>query len=376
MNHYFLTGATGNIGSALVPLLMECDGTIQLLIRADNDEHLLKRFDELCKFWEISRDAAIERMIPCRGDMTEPFFGLNGETYAALAESCTHIIHCGGAVRMNLPLEEARKSAVGSVEEIISLAERARQEGRLKKIDIVSTVGVIGRSKSPLTEKLITENRTFHNTYEQAKAEAEEMLYAYMASGRLPITIHRPSMVVGDSKTGKVISFQVFYHLCEFVSGKRTFGLLPDFKGVNLDIIPVDYVVQVIRWSAKSNKTVGKIIHECSGPDAALNIQVLEETLESYPYFSNHTSYIVKKKRYIPPALFNIAIVVLSIFLPKKDKKIIRTLPHFLEYIKYPQLFYDKLTVNYLPRDLQKPLPAAYLDIILTSYQSTLSKRV
>jgi len=376
MNHYFLTGATGNIGSALVPLLLKSEGVIQLLIRADSDEYLLQRFDELCKFWEISRDAALERMIPCRGDMTKPFLGLNGEAYATLAESCTHIIHCGGAVRMNLPLEEARESAVGSVEEIIRLAERARKEGRLKKIDIVSTVGVIGRSRSPLTEKLITENRTFHNTYEQAKAEAEEMLYAYMASNRLPITIHRPSMVVGDSKTGKAKSFQVFYHICEFISGKRTFGILPDLKGVNLDIIPVDYVVQVIKWSAESNETVGKFIHECSGPDAALNIHSLEETLESYPYFSNHASYIVKKKRYIPPALFNIAIVILSIFLPKKDKKIIRTLPHFLEYIKYPQLFYDKLTADYLPKGIQKPLPAAYLDIILTNYQSTLSKRV
>ena len=56
------------------------------------------------------------------------------------------------------------------------------------------------------------EVRTFHNTYEQAKAEAEEYLYPFMADERLPITIHRPSMVVGDSMTGKAISFQVFYH--------------------------------------------------------------------------------------------------------------------------------------------------------------------
>ena len=51
----------------------------------------------------------------------------------------------------------------------------------------------------------------------------------------LPATIHRPSMVVGDSQTGKVIHFQVFYHLCEFLSGRRTLGIVPDTGDAALD---------------------------------------------------------------------------------------------------------------------------------------------
>ena len=48
---------------------------------------------------------------------------------------------------------------------------------------------------------------------EAAKAEAERAVWSEGAG--LPITVHRPSMVVGEAQNGRVIHFQVFYHLCE-----------------------------------------------------------------------------------------------------------------------------------------------------------------
>ncbi len=368
MNHYFVTGATGNIGSALIPLLLQHEGNIQLLIRATDEEHLQQRFEELCVFWEINPEIARERIIPCRGDMTEPRFGLNAVEYDVLSARCSHIIHCGGVVRMNLPIEKARKSAVGAAQEVIALAEKALRSGTLKKVDFVSTVGVIGCLSQPLTEQLVTDKRGFHNSYEQAKAEAEELLHGYMAENKLPITIHRPSMVVGDSQTGKAISYQVFYHICEFVSGKRTFGILPRLDNVRLDIIPVDYVASVLNWSAHTESTIGRFVHECSGTTTALPINDLEKYLAQYPYFSTKRSLMPGKTVHIPLSLFNQTLKIVALLLPEKERKALKALPHFLNYLGDQQLFDDQLTTNLLPHDITKPRPASYLEPVLTRY--------
>ncbi len=262
MKLFFLTGASGSIGSALVPLLLkQPDTRIMILLRASDQNHLKKRFAELVTYWGFDHDYADKHIIPCRGDMTQTFLGMDNKNYTKLIKECTHIIHCGGVVRMNLPLDEARKSALGTAREIVNLAQKAIKDGRLEKIEYLSTVGVIGKSTALLDEKPVTAPRTFHNTYEQAKAEAEEYLVSEIEENNLPLTIHRPSMVVGDANTGKAISFQVFYHLCEFLSGRYTLGILPNLTGAALDIVPVDYVTKVIAWSAATQLTSGKFMH-------------------------------------------------------------------------------------------------------------------
>ena len=364
MKHYFITGATGNIGSAIVPMLFETQNRIQLLIRARDKEHLNQRFHELCSYWGILHDKARTLIEPCQGDMTLPNFGLSEEIYNTLTTQCTHIIHCGGVVRMNLSIEEARKSALGTTKEIVKLAERAKRNGQFKKIDFVSTVGVIGKSRKTLTEELVTVPRDFHNTYEQAKAEAEEYLFNhYMKNQHLPITIHRPSMVVGDSKTGKTISFQVFYHLCEFLSGKRTFGLLPRLDKAKLDIIPVDYVASIIVWSTHESEMAGKFIHECSGTKQALEITDLETILKKHPVFT-------RNKIHVPLKWFNTLIYALATVSSERSARMLRTLPYFLNYLDDPQEFSDQRTIKLLPKEMtkNKPAPNSYIEPILNFY--------
>jgi thioester reductase-like protein len=49
----------------------------------------------------------------------------------------------------------------------------------------------------------------FRNPYEQSKFEAELAVRAY--AERLPITIVRPSIIVGDRHSGWTASFNVLY---------------------------------------------------------------------------------------------------------------------------------------------------------------------
>ncbi len=346
MKHFFLTGSSGNIGSAVVPeLLKESDTRITLLLRADDQKHLYKRFADLVSFWGFDRDYADRHLVPRRGDMTQKGLGLDQESYAQLVQECTHIIHCGGVVRMNLPLDEARKSALGTARKIVNLAQKAIEHGRLEKIEYLSTVGVIGKSTELLDEKPVTAPRIFHNTYEQAKAEAEEFLVSEITEKNLPLTIHRPSMVVGDAKTGKAISFQVFYHLCEFLSGRRTLGILPNLEGAALDIVPVDYVARAIAWSASTQLTNGKFIHECAGPDQALKITELENELQKHSYFRRQKRLFPSKNLHLPVPIFNFFINAISLFSPTKQKKALRTLPFFLNYLDDPQRFGNRETI-------------------------------
>ena len=81
------------------------------------------------------------RIIPLLGDTDKSKFALSEDIYEEIANQCTHIIHCAGIVRMNLPLEMARQHAIGSAQNIVELALVCQASGSLQKIEYVSTVG-------------------------------------------------------------------------------------------------------------------------------------------------------------------------------------------------------------------------------------------
>jgi nucleoside-diphosphate-sugar epimerase len=244
------------------------------------------------------------------------------------------------------------------------LARTLHDSGRLEKVEFVSTVGVGGRM-TEVPEEWIEQPRGFHNTYEQAKAEAETLVHAAVSKG-LPITVHRPSMVVGDSQTGRIASFQVFYHLCEFLSGLRSGGLFPSFGNVKLDTIPVDYVAAAIVWSAREQETAGRILHLCSGPDRAMPIQSLQQFVaRAFRVRGIRTP----KAHMIPRSLFSAMLVPFGLFASEKTRRAIRTAPVFLDYLASDQSFHNNRTVAVLAtQGFDVPGPTSYLDTVLEYY--------
>lgn len=368
MNYYFITGATGAIGAALVPLLIEeQDISVFLLIRAKDDNHLKERLHHLFEFWKLEEtDEKIKRISPVTGDIRFPNFGIEDDKYKDISEKCTHIIHCAGNVRMNLSIEKARRYSVDSAKNVISLGNVCIKNKNLKKIEFVSTVGVGGRMQGPVVEDWIDQKREFHNTYEQAKAEAEDYVKTQVDKG-LPITIHRPSMVVGDSKNGKIIHFQVFYYLCDFLSGRKTLGIIPTSKHFRLDTIPVDYVAKAIKWSSRNPKSQGYILHECSGPQNSILLSDLRQiVIENF--IKNRV--IIPIPKTIPVWLFKVLLPCLVLFAPPKIKRAIKVLPVFFNYISHHvQDFENDTAVALLKREgIQLPNVKSYLKINLDAY--------
>lgn len=364
--HVFLTGATGTIGSELLPLFLgETDTRLTVLIRAPDADALQARVRELLAYCGIDpADARAARLQALRGDISEQDFGLDVPTLTALGQRLTHIVHCAASVKLNLSMEEARASAVVPTRQILSLARAAAEAGHLQKVDMVSTVGVWGCEPGTMPEQPLPEVEHFHNTYEAAKAEAERVLWA--DGGGLPITVHRPSMVVGNAANGRVIHFQVFYHLCEFLSGARTRGVMPDLAGATLDTIPVDYVARAIHWCSGRPETAGRILHLCSGPGEAVALLDLQRQVRR---MWQDAGIPVPSLKRVSRHLIAALVPVVGAFLPDRQRRALRALPPVLAYLAERQAFGNTRSRRELEdAGIPFPSPAGYLEAVLRFY--------
>ena len=368
MRTVLLTGGTGAIGSVLARyLLAEPETHVCLLLRAQSTTHLEERLKELNRFWGFGVDAQPRAgsLHAVAGDVTRPDLGMEPATYARLATEVTHIIHSAGNVKLNRSLDEARRSAVESAGHVVSFAEACQRRGQLQKVEFVSTVGVAGSLAGTVPERALREVRTFRNTYEAAKAEAETFLLDRIDAG-LPATIHRPSMVVGDSGDGRIIQFQVFYYLCEFLSGRRTGGIVPDVGETQLDIIPVDYVARAIQRSSQRPDAIGRIFHLCAGPQQAPRLVDLTQRVRAF--FASR-GLTVPTLRQVPVALMRALLPLAGRVVSPRTRRAIESLPHFLAYLDVNQTFANVRTSEFFAADgLSVPPIDAYLDAVLSYY--------
>jgi thioester reductase-like protein len=368
MSVYFLTGGTGAVGSSIVPLLLaDPDTEVRLLLRAESDAALAQRMESLAGYWGWAESFEQRARVKAyRGDAAVANFNLPDDQYAELVGACTHLIHSAGTVRMNLSIEDARRSAVGSAQATVDFARRLAAAGRLSKFDYVSTVGVAGKRPGALPEIWMDEPREFHNTYEQAKAEAEEIVRRAIVDEGLPVTVHRPSMVIGDARDGRIIHFQIFYFICEFLSGRKTRGLYPDFGEVRLDVIPANWVAEAIVAASRDPQTAGRIFHLCSGPEQAPRLEELKALVRTA--FATHGMRVPLGIR-MPRGVFAALARMAARLAPASQRKALSTLPIYLDYLADRQGFDNAAYTGWLAnRGLHLPLAADYLPRVLGYY--------
>lgn len=366
MKRVLLTGATGTIGSAIVPRLLAESGTqVALLVRAADDAALLERLSRMASWWCLpGDDARRSRIEPLRGDIELPRFGLDAAGFDRLAATTTHVIHSAASVKLNMPHEQARATAVAPTRTVLELGRIAARSGVLRKIDLVSTVGVWGRTPGVMPERRLPEVSDFHNTYEAAKAEAERVIWE--EGQALPITVHRPSMVVGERGSGRVIHFQVFYHLCEFLSGARTFGVMPRLGGTRLDTVPVDWVADAICWASDNEATAGRILHLCSGPEGAIPLTDLQARVRERWAAAGRR---LPRLRQVDRGLLERLVPLIGAVSGTRARRALRGLPPVLAYLAEDQAFGNVESVHTLAAvGLSLPPINDYLDPVLDHY--------
>jgi thioester reductase-like protein len=225
MGAVLLTGATGFVGTELLERLLERgDRPVHALVRAADDHAAAERLP------------AHARLNVLAGDIEQPGLGLSAATRARLAEEVTTVVHCAASVSFDLSLEESRRVNVEGTRNVVELAERCPG---LERLTYVSTAYVAGEPRGLFREDQLDVGQRFRNPYERSKFEAERMIRG-RANG-LPLQVLRPSIIVGDSRTGRTSSFNVLYGPLKAFAGGRI-PAIPARRSAPVDIVPVDYV--------------------------------------------------------------------------------------------------------------------------------------
>ncbi len=356
--HYLLTGATGVIGSAILKRLYQNGEQVSFLIRADSAEHLKRRLEKLYGYCVIDPENT-SRVVPIRASLLENHFGLNSNDYARLANICTHIIHCAADVNLNRPEDRAIEQTSNIARNMLRMMEDMTA---FKKMEYVSTIGVAGKVKGSFQEDWVADDCQFRNSYELAKYVSENLVKEKIEDG-WNITVHRPSMVIGDSESGEIYNFQVFYYICEFLTGRHTFGLIPDFKTFILDTVPIDYVSDVIYWSSRNEHLSLKILHLVSG-EVAVSLNSLAGSVSAM-FFE-----VKKKPKKVSLSLFKTIIRVLSLLPKTKWTKSFDNLSIFLSYLAENQSFSNQRTLSMLSSsNISLPDPEFYIPNSLAFYR-------
>lgn len=262
MKHVFLTGATGNVGGRiLAEFLSDPDYRVTALVRAPSRTAAMQRLAPVLTYWEVPPPG--ERLETVPGDIERPDLGLDADTREQLSGSVTHIVHCAANIKLNLSVSEARQLIVDGTRQVLSLAAPALAAGRLQRFVFLSTMEVAGDYDGIVREEFLDAYpRKFLNTYEIAKAEAEALIRDEIGRG-LPAVVVRPSMVVGESTTGKALGYQSFYYMLDDMLLKPKGPVLP--RGCNVETCPVDLLAAVVKLAGEDAEAVGKVFQVTQG---------------------------------------------------------------------------------------------------------------
>src|SRR6266550_7207603 len=189
------------------------------------------------------------------GDITQPDLGLSPDELAQARRETATIFHLAAIYDLAVAQDVAARV---NVEGTLNMNEFAKTVERLRRYHYVSTCYVAGKRQGLIKENELHHDAGFRNHYEETKYLAELQVEALKAE--LPITIHRPAVVCGDSKTGETAKYDGIYYLMHYLlSAPRLLSLLNIGNDeVTLNLVPVDFIVNSLTALATDSGALGK----------------------------------------------------------------------------------------------------------------------
>jgi len=263
----FLTGSTGYIGAHVAAnLLSQHDATVNLLVRGrDPREAELRLWNALQlhmpfpQFYEYLQ--AKVRIF--RGDLTSPQFGLERTDYDRLVHTTDSIIHC--AASLNRKSEKACLNVnLRGTLEVLQLARQSQYYHGLRRFSNVSTVAVAGKRSHEIIfeDRSIEWDRSDYDPYARTKKFCEHMVRELLPD--VPLTIFRPSIVLGDSRYPETTQFDMVRSFV-FLAGLPVLPFRPHDK---IDIVNVDFVADAISTLHMKANPTHDTYHLSSGRDS------------------------------------------------------------------------------------------------------------
>jgi nucleoside-diphosphate-sugar epimerase len=286
--HFFITGGTGLVGTNLIPRILRGfpDSTITLLARGEEQSDVDARVQGIVREIQSEQDIPdlTERLTGILGDVSLDHCGLRREQLDHLVAKTTHLVHGAATIRFDHPLDEARAINCGGTRRLLAIARMGVERGVLERFVYIGSSSVSGRRGGAIYEHELEMGQTFFNTYEQSKMESERIVRDHFDD--IPCTVFRPSIIIGDSRTGKTSSFNVIYIPLRLLEmGLLTF--VPGKPETTLDLVPIDWVDDAMVYIMKKPESLGGVYHITAGPTRAARLgEVVRGACE---YFDEHT---------------------------------------------------------------------------------------
>ena len=265
-SNIFLTGITGLLGSHLAKELLINGNKIFAIVRSDKNISSWQRTIESLKFVfgnEWDENLVLPKLRVISGDISEPDLGIQDyKTRRLLISEIDIIFHSAALTELTAPLCINRKMNVEGTRNVLEFAMQCRANGGLAKFNHISTIYVAGAKEMRFDETMLDVGQNFNNPYEQSKFEAEKLLEGYSRKG-LNVSVFRPSMIAGDSRTGKTNNFRLFYQPLHYFANEL-FEKFPGNFESSLNLINIDVAARaIVALSERGENSVYHIISPC-----------------------------------------------------------------------------------------------------------------
>ena len=166
------------------------------------------------------------------GNVAEPRLGLAPEAHAELARRVDAVVHCAALTDYTAGRKRVREVNVDGTRHVLELCAQA--EAALYHL---STAFVA----APLPAATNGDRRVGPEVYVESKQAGEEVV---RASG-LPAVIVRPSILIGDTESGRSARFQGIHVLIKFLL-QGSLAMVPVSAGAHVDLIAQDVVADAL----------------------------------------------------------------------------------------------------------------------------------
>src|SRR5688572_7934439 len=232
----FFTGFPGFLGSELLP---------RVVLRTDDDALCLVQ----PKFRALAEERAAQ-LVKAHPALANRIHLVDGDLTQALdhieAGDVREVYHLAAVYDLSVARDVGMRVNVTGTQRVLDLAGRAP---RLERLHYVSTCYVSGRYEGVFTEDDLEQAHDFNNYYEETKQLAEVEVRRRM--DRIPTTIYRPSVVVGDSATGATQKFDGPYFVIQWLMRQPRIAVLPVVgrpSRYRFNCVPRDFVIRAMTY--------------------------------------------------------------------------------------------------------------------------------
>lgn len=248
------TGFPGFIASQLIGKSIRQDrdtGVTAIILASERD----KAEKEAAR---IQQEAGCRPIRLMEGDITKPGLGLEPEDNLYLQNKTIIFWHLAAIYDLAVPRDLAWKVNVEGTESVNRFVSGL---SGLERYMYFSTAYVAGSREGVLREDELIPPDKFKNFYEETKFEAEVLVKETKKD--LPVTIIRPGIVRGHSKTGETIKFDGPYFFLNMIDRMRRMPVIPYIgkSSSYINVVPIDYILEASIYLSTLKAAEGQTVH-------------------------------------------------------------------------------------------------------------------